>query len=73
MDEVASLRLSTTAAHVQCQVRSCGIRDGRSGTEEGFFCVPQFPLPILIPLIAPHSLIILSQTLYSVDTDSVVK
>jgi hypothetical protein len=32
-----------------------------------------FPLPIIIPPTAPHSIIILSSTLYSLDTDSVVK
>jgi hypothetical protein len=45
---------------------------GRSqnGTRVGFLRVLRFPLPILIPLIAQHSLI---TALYSPDTHSIVK
>jgi hypothetical protein len=38
----------------------------------GFLSVLQFPLPILIPPTAAHSLIVLSSTLHSLDTVSVV-
>jgi hypothetical protein len=37
------------------------------------FSEHMFPLPILIPLTVPYLLIIISSTLYSLDTDSVVK
>jgi hypothetical protein len=40
---------------------------------QGFLRVLRFPLPILIPLTAPHPLIILSSMLYSFDTEGVVK
>jgi hypothetical protein len=66
-------RLLTTAARVRTQVRSCGIGGGQNGTKAGFLRVLQFPLSILIPLTAPHSLIILPSTLHNFDTDSVVK
>jgi hypothetical protein len=33
----------------------------------------QFALPILIPLTAPHPLIILSLMAHSLDTDSIIK
>jgi hypothetical protein len=66
-------QLPTTVAQVRSQVRSCGICGGESGTGVGFLQVLQFPLPILIPPVAPHSLIVLSLTLYSPDTDSIIK
>jgi hypothetical protein len=39
----------------------------------GFLRIFQFPLPILIPPTVPYSLITISTTLHSLDTDSVVK
>jgi hypothetical protein len=48
-------RLPTTAARVRAQVKSCGICGGQSGNGAGFLRVLRFPLPILIPLTAPHS------------------
>jgi hypothetical protein len=50
-----SRRLLTVAAHVGAQGRSCGICGGQRGTAAGFLQVLQFPLPIIIPLIAPQS------------------
>jgi hypothetical protein len=44
-----SRRLPTAAAWVRPQVRSCGIRGGRSGIGAGFLRVLRFPLPVLIP------------------------
>jgi hypothetical protein len=44
-------RFPTPAA----RVRSCGIYGGQSDTGAGFLQVLRFPLPILIPPIAPHS------------------
>jgi hypothetical protein len=49
-------RFPTTAARVRTQVRTCGICGGRSGTGAGFLRVLWFPLTILIPPPAPHSL-----------------
>jgi hypothetical protein len=53
--QAVSRRLPIAAARVRAQVRSCGICGGQSGTGVGFFRVLRFPLPILIPQIAPHS------------------
>jgi hypothetical protein len=64
--QAVSHRLSTVAARVRSQVRSSGICGGQSGSRAGFLRVLRFPLPILIPSIAPHSLIILPWTLYVV-------
>jgi hypothetical protein len=54
IDQAVSCWLPATAARVRCQVRSCGICGGQSGTGAGFLQVFQFPLPIFIPT-APHS------------------
>jgi hypothetical protein len=54
IDQVVRLQFPTAAAQVQSQVRSCGVCDEQSGTGEAFLRVLWFPLPILIPLIAPH-------------------
>jgi hypothetical protein len=50
-----SRRLLIAAARLRVQVTLCGICGGQSGTEALFLRVLRFPLPILIPLTAPHS------------------
>jgi hypothetical protein len=50
-----SRRLLTAAARIRDQVKSCGVCGGASGTGAGFLRILLFPLPILIPLTAPHS------------------
>jgi hypothetical protein len=55
MAQAVCRRLSTAAARVRAQVRSCGISGGQSGTGAGFLRVLRFLLPILIPPVAPHS------------------
>jgi hypothetical protein len=64
--QAVSRRIVISAAPVGSHVMSCG---GQSGTVAGFL----FPLPVLIPPTAPHSLSILMSALCSLDTDSVVK
>jgi hypothetical protein len=54
-------------------LRSGGICGGQNATGAGFMRVLPFPLPILIPPTAPHSLIILLSTLFGFDTYSIVK
>jgi hypothetical protein len=53
--QVVSRWLPTAAAWVRAGVRSCGIFGGESGIGAGFLRVLRFPLPILIPPIAPES------------------
>jgi hypothetical protein len=53
--QAVSRLLHTATARVRAHVRSCGVFGGQSGTGEGFLLVFRFPLPILIPLTAPHS------------------
>jgi hypothetical protein len=48
-------RLLTAATRVRAQVRSCRICGGQSGTGASFLRALRVPLPILIPLTAPHS------------------
>jgi hypothetical protein len=54
-------------------IDSHGTYSVRSGTGEVSLRLLRFPPGILIPLPAPHSLIILAPTLYRLDTDSVFK
>jgi hypothetical protein len=53
--QAVSRRLPTAAACVRAQVRSCGICGGQSCIGTGFLRVLRFPLPTLIPSIAPQS------------------
>jgi hypothetical protein len=69
-----SRRLPSMAARIQSQVRSCGIWGGQSGTGANFiFRILWIPVTILIPSPASRSLLILSLTLYGIDTESIVK
>jgi hypothetical protein len=45
--------LPTAAARVRTRIRTCGICGGQSDTGVGFLRILQFPLPIIIPPIAP--------------------
>jgi hypothetical protein len=58
---------------VLSNVRLCGICDDQRDVRAGFLGELLFPLRILIPLAALHSLIVLSSVQYSLDTDSVIK
>jgi hypothetical protein len=53
--QAVSCWLPTAAAQVRARVWSCGICGGQSGAGAGFLRVLLFPLPILIPPIAPQS------------------
>jgi hypothetical protein len=70
--QAVSRRFPIAAARVLSRVRSYGICCGPSGTGVGVL-VLRFPLPILIPPAAPHSLFVLPATLYSLNTDIVIK
>jgi hypothetical protein len=48
--QAGSPRLSSAAAWVRSQVKSCEFCGGQSGTGAGSLRVLRFPLPILIPL-----------------------
>jgi hypothetical protein len=73
MSSVPPRWLPTAAASVQSHARACGICGTQNDTGAGFLRVLRNPLPILIPPTAPHSLIILTSTLRSLDVDGVVK
>jgi hypothetical protein len=62
--QALSHRLPIAAIQVRSQVKSCGVSGVRSGAEVGF--LP----PGLIPLTAPHSVITLSASPWSLDTGS---
>jgi hypothetical protein len=55
ISHAVSRRLPTAAARVPARVQSCGICSGQSGYGAGFLRVLRFPLPNLIPPIAPQS------------------
>jgi hypothetical protein len=64
---------STRALLVRSQLRPRDICGSRSGYGVGFLRVFELPLAIIIPQTAPHSLLLLSWTLQSLDTDSLVR
>jgi hypothetical protein len=53
--QAASRWLHTAVARVRARVWSCGICGGQSGARTGFFRVLRFPLPFVIPPVAPQS------------------
>jgi hypothetical protein len=53
--QAVSHRLPTAVARVRARVWSCGLCGKQSDTGAGFLRVRRFPLPVLIPLTAPHS------------------
>jgi hypothetical protein len=73
MAQAVSRRLPVAATTIRSDIRPCAICGGRKGNGTGFLPVLRLRLPLIIQPAAPHSLLILSLTLYSHDTDSVVK
>jgi hypothetical protein len=71
--EINTMHSQLYAPSTLAEVRSRRIYSGQSGTGAGFLSGLRFPRPILIPPTAPYLLIILSPTLYGVDTDSVAR
>jgi hypothetical protein len=71
--QVISPKLLTVVTWFHPQVTPCMLCGRLSGTSAGFLQALWFPLPILIPPTAPHSLLDLSLTLYSLYTDSITK
>lgn len=71
--QVVSRRLPTAAGRGPPQVKSCEMWS-KKWYGEGFLqvFVPEFPLLIFVLQTAPHSLIILSEIQYGLDTDSTV-
>jgi hypothetical protein len=57
--QAVSRRLPNAAARVRDKLRSCEICGEYSDTGAGFLRVLRFPLPLLIPPTAPHSLSII--------------
>jgi hypothetical protein len=57
--QAVSFLLLTAAGRFRAQVKSCGVCSGQSSTGAGFLRVLRFPLPVLIPPNAPHSLSII--------------
>jgi hypothetical protein len=53
--QAVSRWILTAAARVRAQVWSCAICGGQSGAGAGFLQVLRFPLPMIIPPIAPQS------------------
>jgi hypothetical protein len=49
-----SALVSTAAARIQSQVRSCGVCGGQSDTGAGFLRVLRFPLAVITPRAAPY-------------------
>jgi hypothetical protein len=50
-----NIKPSHRGGQVRAQSRSCGTCGGQNDNGAGFLRVLRFPLPILIPPIAPHS------------------
>lgn len=68
MREIHVNNASSVAARVRSQARACEVCSGQRGTGAGFLRVLRFLPPIRIPPTAPF-LLILSLTLYSLDTE----
>jgi hypothetical protein len=55
IDHAVSHRCPPAASLVQSEVMSCGICGGQNSAGAAFLQILRFPLPILIPPIAPYS------------------